>query len=617
MMRTVVGGFLGGLLLAGTFAFAQPPLRTPPGTEEPPEAEPGETRPAPESSVVVPGQPRMLPKGLDVRPLPPQNIPDPSGLQPAQFTTPVRGAPASPANPGSSVLYPEPPTPVVKIAVRGPDIAATGQELTYKLTVTNSSDAKAHHVIARCTVPRGAKLVKALPQPSAEGKDLEWDLQTLDANATRQIEIVFKPNEDTAEVAVAARVQFEHGRLIRTKLSEPKLEMKKVGPPQGIINDPLTYRIVVSNPGKVAVGDVQVVDTLPDGLEYVQETAAAAIPVSKVGPGPNQRTWTLGPLRPNESRTLEYRVVPRKTGEWASEAVATASGVQTRAGCNTAVQEAKLTLQVTGPTGEKGTAGQPTPYLVFVHNTGTATLANVRVTCTFPGELRLSKASNGSQLFRDSVQWLIPRLAPKETKELSLSLTAPSAGLRDINFSARGDKGLEQRKRVPTAFEGVPALNWQTDGTAVASPGQEITYTVMVKNPGSAPAKNVKVVVDLPEQVEFRQAQPAFQRGQGAVFFNALEIPPRQEVALKVIAVAKKAGEARFHFELSAEGMNAGPLRNTKATSISPGGEAPPREKDPTRVGAAPPEEKKKPEPKVLAPVGAVNPVELPSPPSP
>src|SRR5262249_48243983 len=63
------------------------------------------------------------------------------------------------------------------------------------------------------------------------------------------------------------------------------------------------------------------------------------------------------------------------------------------------------------------------------------------------------------------------------------------------------------------------------------------------------------------------------------------------------------AGEARFHFEMSAEGMSSGPLKNSKATSISPNGEAPAKEKDPTRIGSTPMEEKKA-EPKTVVPAG-------------
>lgn len=600
-------------LLASSIAIAQESSRPRLSLDEPPPAEPGETRPAPESTTVIPGQPRKLPP-LEVSTTAPSQDPGlPAAVIPAQFVAP---APATNPTPTSTVLYPEPPTPVVRISVKGMDTAPSGQELTFKLIVTNTSEARAHNVIVRSPVPKNAKLIKALPQPNAEGKDLEWQLETLDANSSRTIEVVFKPNDDVSEIAVVGRVQFEHGRVIKTRIASPNLEMKKTGPAEGILNSPMTYRIALTNSGRVPVTDIHVVDTLPEGLEYVQETSTAQ-PVSKVGPAPNQRTWDVGTLKPSETRTIEYRIMPRKTGEWTSEAVATGSGAQVKAGCNTAVQEARLTLQVTGPANDKATANAPTPYLIHVHNTGTATLHNVCVSCTFPSEMRLAKASNGGQMFKDAVQWVVPKLGPKETKELSVSLTAPSAGLRDVMVSARADKGLEQRKKIGTVFEGVAALNWQTEGTPVVAPGQEISYTITVTNPGTAPARNVKITVDLPDQVEFRQALPAFQRGQNAVFFNPMEIQPKQTVAIKVTAIARKPGEARFHFELKAEGMSSGPLRNTKTTTISPSGD-PKKEKDPdpTRIGVIPAPERAA-EPRVLTPAIYINPERPSSPPAP
>ena len=97
--------------------------------------------------------------------------------------------------------------------------------------------------------------------------------------------------------------------------------------------------------------------------------------------------------------------------------------------------------------------------------------------------------------------------------------------------------------------------------------------------------------------------QPAFQRGQGAVFFNAVEIPAKETVTFRVTVLAKKAGEARFHFEMTAEGMSAGPLKNTRATTISP--DSTPKNNpipDPTRIGTLPPLDEKKPEPLIVIP---------------
>jgi uncharacterized repeat protein (TIGR01451 family) len=602
-----IGGFV-ALLFSATALVAQNQLSPLPSTPEPPIATPGEMTAAPSSTIIVPGQPRPLPPNLDARPAQPAKEMSPDepeqGIQPAQFTypapataPPVAPAPSvtatpAPYAPGArppaapTVLLPEPLVPMVKIAVKGMDIAPTGQEVTYRFTVSNPSEAKAYGVVARCPIPKGAALIKSLPEAQTVGKELEWKLGTLNPGDSRIIEVVFKPDDGVTELKVIGKVQFEHGRYVVTKLANPTLDMKKTGPAQGVLDDPMTYKIIVKNPGKVPVTDTQIVNTLAEGLEYIQETAKGAVPASKTGPASNQRTWTLGTLAPGESRTLEYRVMPRRVGDWTSEAVATGTGAQARAGCNTMVQEAKLTLQVNGPPADKATANQAAPFFVVVHNTGTATLHNVRVSCTFPTELRVKSASNGGHLFHDAVQWVVPKLEPSQAKELSFSLIAPSAGLRDVVASARAEKGLEQRKKLSTVFVGVPALDWHIEGTAVAAIDQEVVYTITLKNPGTGPVKNVKIIADLPDQVEFRQAQPTFQRGQSAVFFNPLDVAPQQTVTLKVVCVAKKGGDARFQFEMSSEGISAGPLKSTKATTISPSGE--PKKLDTPRIASDP-----------------------------
>ncbi len=292
MLRQMLSLLVVCCVASATLHAETPPALLPASFNEPPMAEPGEVKPAPESAVVVPGQ------------LPPQfqSSPAINGITPAQYIVPTSANPhGMPANGVPGVLPSEPPTPTVRISIKGIETAPTGQEITYRLTATNTSDARAHNVIVRCPLPRGAKLVKAMPQPNAEAKEMEWHLETLEPGATRLIDIVFKPAEDATEISVVGKVQFEHGRIIKTKIVNPKLELKQTGQAQGILHEPMTYKIIANNPGQVAVMDIQIVNSLPDGLEYVQEASSAMAPASKVGPAPNQRTWSISCLQPGET----------------------------------------------------------------------------------------------------------------------------------------------------------------------------------------------------------------------------------------------------------------------------------------------------------------------------
>jgi uncharacterized repeat protein (TIGR01451 family) len=535
MHRSIIWAGLIGVLVFAAAARGQYPM--PPQTPEPPLADDAKGSPA--------EQDKRSPAPTE-----------PGTIQPAVFNQ------ALPLQQPTGEL----PTPVVTINVVASDTAAVGAEVPYRIVVQNRSTAKAHHVLVRCAVPKNAAFVKSTPQPSAEQPDLQWELETLDPQASRTIELTFQPNEGESEIRVLARVQFDHGQWVRTQIAKPGLALKKIGPREGVLYDDLSYRIEVTNTGKVAVRDARVTDQLPDGMEYeTDESSGSTIDREK-----NQRTWKLARLGPGEKRTLEYRAIAKKTGPMNSMTEVVAGNVRETAPFKATILEARLELKLDGPKDGAAFVNQPAAYQLAVRNTGTATLNNVRVTCTFPSDVRLARASNGAQFFKDAVQWIVPKLNAGESRTLTFHLTAPSGGIRKVSASVRADRGLEQTADLSTDFQGITALNWDTEGTSVASVGKEIKYTITVRNTGSAEASNVQVRALLPPQVEFRdQANPPFRYRERAIVFDPIRIPPRRSATYTLTVTAKQKGEALFRFELLADHMRSGSAAHEKTTAIN------------------------------------------------
>jgi uncharacterized repeat protein (TIGR01451 family) len=566
-------------------------------TQEPPLADPDEPAKPVNPNSILRIQPQYLAPSIQssqptisVSSAPEEPSPE---FIPAQHIQPAGASNLPPKTPWEAKpAYPEPPVPTVKISVKGMDIAPINQELSYRLIATNTSLGKAHHVTVRCPLPKGATFVRSVPDAKlSESRALEWHLDTLEGGASRQMDVVFKPAAETEDLTVIGIVQFDHGRYVKTKISQPTLSVKKSGPAQAFIGEPATYRIEITNNGKVPAKEIEVVDTLPDGLEYLQETAKGAAPAARDGLAAHQRAWSVGTLLPTQQKVIEFRATPRKVGKWDTVCHVTATDVkQIEAKFSTNIVDAKLALQVDGPSQSDSKVGVSVPYRITVHNMGTAPLNNVRVECNFPEDLRLGKASKGGHFFKDAIQWLIPTLAPKDTKELTVSLVAPSSGERQILVAAKADRGLEQRQTIKTKFEGIEALNWKVDGTAISAVGKEVTYTIVVNNPGSGAARNVKVTADLPSSIELSKAEPSFQRDakSNSLYFNAVEIPPKQNITIKITGIARKSGEARFHFELRADGVGNGPLQKTPITQIAP--TTAPQPKSAENVGAIAPQ---------------------------
>src|SRR5207249_9197225 len=142
----------------------------------------------------------------------------------------------------------DPPAPVVLLRVRVPASAAAGQELEYRICVENCSPAPAHHVLVRNPLPGNARFLRANPEPAVREPELLWRLGTLEGGVKREIVLVLAPTA-SGEVKNCARVQFEHGECVTTKILGPSLSMEKNGPTQAVLADILNYRLTLTNTG--------------------------------------------------------------------------------------------------------------------------------------------------------------------------------------------------------------------------------------------------------------------------------------------------------------------------------------------------------------------------------
>ncbi len=149
------------------------------------------------------------------------------------------------------------------------------------------------------------------PEPGEKTKVLTWQLETMLPATKKEITLVLVP-EGSGEVSCsAARVQFEHGECVSTRLtpstrplpttppapappSAPALQVRKEGPKQAALYDYLNYKLVVTNAGRAAAKNVILEDTLPEGLEFMNSNPST--PGDK-----NPLVWNLGDLQAGAS----------------------------------------------------------------------------------------------------------------------------------------------------------------------------------------------------------------------------------------------------------------------------------------------------------------------------
>jgi uncharacterized repeat protein (TIGR01451 family) len=443
----------------------------------------------------------------------------------------------------------------VAICVKVPVQAVAGQELEYRICLENRSWAAAHHVIVRDPLPANARFVRASPEPSARDPELQWRLGTLEGGAKKEIVLVLSPT-GADDVKNCARVQFEHGECVTTKVSRPALKLQKVGPARALLYDVLTFKLTLTNSGAAPVTNIQLNDVLPAGLEHESRK--------------ERLTWIVARLDPGESQSVEYQAVAKKAGRLCNTAIATADGSlrESQESC-VVVTEAKLGVSITGP--KRRYVEMPASYQITVANQGTATLHKVTVTNPVPEKTVFISAGEGGQLADNQVQWRIDTLEPGGRQTVDIVLQAQAAGRICNRATVTAERGLTSQAEACTDFAGMPAVSLVVEKSEdPVEVGSTTAYTISVRNQGTSPVTALRLQATVPAQMEVIQASGAANHRQVGpnIRFDPLTLAASKDARYRVEVKAVRPGDVRFKVELTADQLSAGPVQQEESTTI-------------------------------------------------
>jgi uncharacterized repeat protein (TIGR01451 family) len=422
------------------------------------------------------------------------------------------------------------------------------------MLVENCSKAPAHHVIVRDPLPANAKFVRATPEPNEKGKEVIWRLGTLEGGAKRDISLVLSPTGGD-EIKNCARVQFEHGQCVATRLARPKLSLNKNGPSRAILYDALSYELALTNTGEAPLHNLLLTDVLPAGVEHES--------------GKNRLSWIMGTLEPGQTRSVKYKVIAKSAGKLCNKAIATADGGFHKEMENCLeVTEARLGLKMTGP--KQHYVNTPAQYRITVTNLGTAGLENVTLDNLLPPQTGLSTATLGYQTLGDRIRWLIGALPPGASKEFEIALQGQRIGEICNRATASADRGITQTAEVCTQLRGAPALSLEVrDIEDPIEVGASTAYEIVVQNQGMTTATHVSIAATVPDQMEILKASgPPEHRAGQRVIFDPVTLAAGEVIRYRIDVRARRPGEVRFKVELTADQLSGGAVTQEESTTI-------------------------------------------------
>ena len=315
----------------------------------------------------------------------------------------------------------------------------------------------------------------------------------------------------------------------------PQLTIQKTAPSEVQVGKAATFMIKLKNTGQVPAHGVEVRDEIPKGARLVTTKPQAARGIR------GELVWPLGTVKPGDESAIEVQLLPVEEGELGS--VATVS-FNAEASARTTATKPQLVIKCLGP--KRVLIGEEVGLSITLSNPGTGIAQKVVLEERVPPGLQHAA---GPEL-----EYEVGELKPGESRQLELKLTAANAGLITNILSARGDGNLHTEDRHE--FEVVaPQLDIVMEGPKRRFLEREATYTFSVSNPGTAPARQVELIAQLPPGLRFVSANNAgrYEEVSRTVHWSLEELPCKETGSVAMTTVPIEVGEQKLRLRGTAE----------------------------------------------------------------
>ncbi len=411
-----------------------PPLLSP----QPPSLPPPPTIPTPAPSIAPP---------------PFSPLPNPFASPPSVQGTPTVNGPSlidpPPLNPNPPQLNPTPalsPVPTAPPAANGPipmtvevkamPTVALRQTLNFDVIVSNKGPAPLSRMKFYVKVPNGFIYSKTT------GTEIEADVPDMSPGDTKSYKIplvAVTPGRFTVEIRVTSGpyelvarpvVTIEGGGLSIQQSASPMLQMNKDN----------EIKIVVANNQSTPLTQVQIVDVLPEGLDFVGASDRGVYQANS-----RTITWMLDSVPAGRARTISLRVQPKTNGSFPHEVIAKTEDLPEAKSMNVLQVEgfANVQVQIQGrdnPLEE----GKDTVYQIRVTNVGSSMATNVQTSVILSPGLDATGFAQAPTAYRisgrDVIFAPIPRIQPGETKTITLGVRGVLSGQQSVRVQVVGDQ---------------------------------------------------------------------------------------------------------------------------------------------------------------------------------
>ncbi len=451
--------------------------------------------------------------------------------------------------------------PQLRIEKKAQAEAEVGEKFVYEIIVQNVGSVPAQYVVVEERIPKGTRMERSQPQAHI-GRDhiLRWELETMQPNTQKVIKVEVTPLE-AGPIGSVATVRFAAQVATKTVVTAPTLTLSIKHPPEVAVGEQVPLKFVVTNTGTGTARKAKLRAVLQEGLHH---------------PAGLDLDQDLGTLAPGQSREIDLSVTASEPGRYTPHVIVTANEIeQENRTLDLNVIESRLTLSREGHA--RRFVNRPAEFVTKVTNHSVQTMKDVIITEHLPegvtpvGEMGKFRWAPKER----TVTWKVSELGPGQHSDLKLSIVSARAG--KLNGKVQAVAASGHHAELPTELEvqgfSSLTLDFQGDGKAVAV-GDQVSMRVTVGNKGSAPAKGVQALFELPPQMTFVAAKgsdniKATREGNFVTFDVLEELAPNSHQTYDIVLTAAQEGRPLVGVELISTDLPKS-IHQQEAVTITP-----------------------------------------------
>ena len=333
-------------------------------------------------------------------------------------------------------------------------------------------------------------------------------------------------------------------------VSKAKLLVEREIPNSIVPNKKYTFSLRVTNKSMYKIDGIILKEKIPENFKFIKADPTPSV-------HGNSLKWNLGMMASGQKETISITGMAVGSGDVEHTGNV---GLKYDLGQMITIMEViepKLNFAINAPT--QAIVNDIVPVYLEFRNTGSAPVVNAMIKDKLPAGL---KTKDGKSVLNINIGTIKPNI----TKKYKMELEEVKEGKYNTKLTVMAADNVKVSSYLKL-FVGKPKLAVTGRAPSKRFVGNNVRYSILVKNSGNAEAKNVTTQLSIPNTAKFISANEGGELNGSNLEWQISSLRPNETKKLEAVLVGKTIATLRTKAVTKADGANS--VSNKFVTKIA------------------------------------------------